>query len=83
MSDRFAQWHLGLGPILVDMDPMPILRQFRKDIDLMLGHKQPVAWSKFSSDMLLQLENVFDNQHGRFRCSVLPFRAVDGLTAQH
>jgi hypothetical protein len=49
MGDRGAE-RTGRSPLRVDVDPLLVARRVGKQVDLLLGHREPLAGAELLSD---------------------------------
>src|SRR5438067_11281889 len=74
MRDRLAARHLALGALDIDMDPLMVAGGIGEFVDLLLGHREPVADPDLLALIGLQIRGAFDFQH-RLLLVAMPFRA--------
>src|SRR6266851_498901 len=63
MGDRLAARHLALGALDIDMDPLMVAGGGGEFVDLLLGHRIPVADPDLLPFIGLQIGGMFDFQH--------------------
>src|SRR5260370_31819659 len=63
MGDRLAARHLALGALDIDMDPLMVAGRIGEFVDLLLGHREPVADPDFLPLIGLEIAGAFDFQH--------------------
>src|SRR5438067_7616319 len=63
MRDRLAARHLALGALDIDMDPLMIAGRVGEFVDLLLGHREPVADPDLLAFIGLQIGGAFHFQH--------------------
>src|SRR5437762_12819473 len=65
MRDRLAARHLALGALDIDMNPLMIAGSVGEFVDLLLGHRVPVADPDLLALIGLQIGGAFNFQHRR------------------
>src|ERR1700693_91749 len=63
MGDRLAARHLLPGALDIDMDPLVIAGRVGEFVDLLLGHRVPVADPDLLADIGGEIGSAFDFQH--------------------
>src|SRR5713101_3908836 len=63
MRDRLAARHLAPGALDIDMDPLMVAGRIGEFVDLLLGHRIPVADPDLLALIGFQIGRAFDFQH--------------------
>ena len=65
MRDRLAARHLALAALDIDMDPLMVAGRVGEFVDLLLGHRVPVADPDLLALIGFHVGGAFDFQHLR------------------